>query len=476
MKLLKPEFKYALKELLHRAGLVGPIKEIDDGFECSGIRFYYGEFSGLIEKQPTISFMKSNSQDWDQLIDPQSPKINWVKTKQLLPPERYNNLMHSETPILFWKKNIESEEKPVIIFSKRSVVFNPDFIAAVVFMLSRWEETISGIRDNHDRFPAHASMAYRNGFLDRPIIDEYALILRHWIQYLLPNWIPQRKSPSILLTHDIDFIRKYTHPIKLGTTLLHQLRNFSSLRKLFLSIKIFFQEIQNPSSSVYIKSIKKLAEISKQNGMKSVFFFQATDPSKYDSGYSINDPLIQNEIQRIKDYGFEIGLHPSYKSYDNFQNLSVEKQNLEKQLSQEVTSVRQHYLRFKVPLTWQIQSQSGFSVDLSLGYPEIEGFRCGTCHPFHPYDLNNKKEMEILEIPLIVMDRTLMNYRKMRPTQAFDAISNIFKQCLAVEGVFTLLWHNSSLMDEYREWGEMYESLIENLSNSLSDHFSDLNN
>jgi hypothetical protein len=463
MKLIKSEFKYSLRELLRRAGLNGAVNEINGGFECHGIRFYYCEILRQTDHYPTVIFMKSSPQDWNQLINLQTPEIRWVGKKQLLPPG-HEKRVYPKTPILFWGKNIKSKGKPINILSEKTVVFNADFIAAVLFMLSRWEETVLETRDKHDRFPAQASLAYRNGFLDRPIVDEYAFILRSWIQYLLPGWNPQIKSPSLLLTHDIDFIRKYSHPIKLGTTLYHQFENRSNLNEILSSVRFFFQEIRHPSSSVYIKGISKLAEISRRNEIKSIFFFQATDPSKYDSGYSINDPQIQTEIQRIKEYGFEIGLHPSYDSYNNYQKLAVEKQNLEKQLSREVKFIRQHYLRFKVPLTWQIQSQADFTTDFSLGYPEMGGFRCGTCHSFHPYDLTNKKEMKILETPLIVMDRTLMNYRKMKPKQAFDRISEILKRCLEVEGVFSLLWHNSSLMDEYKEWGDMYQSFTENLT------------
>ena len=57
-----------------------------------------------------------------------------------------------------------------------------------------------------------------------------------------------------------------------------------------------------------------------------------------------------------------------------------------------------------------------------------------------------------------------MNYRKLKPKQSFDRISEILKRCLEVEGVFSLLWHNSSLMDECKEWGDMYQSFIENLT------------
>ena len=40
-------------------------------------------------------------------------------------------------------------------------------------MLSRYEELITKDRDQHNRFPATASVAFKAGFLDRPIVSEY---------------------------------------------------------------------------------------------------------------------------------------------------------------------------------------------------------------------------------------------------------------------------------------------------------------
>lgn len=464
MKLSKTEFKYSLKELLLRAGYNGNIEEIDRGYGCLGINFFYDEMPRQTNYSPTITFKKSSPQDWDRLVNPHTSEIKWFDVKELMPPDYQTRESH-KIPILFWGKHFKSEDKP-IIFSKEKVVFNVDFVAAVFFMLSRWEETVVETRDKYDRFPAHASLAFRHNFLDQPIVDEYALILLAWIRYLLPGWKPVIKNPSLLLTHDIDFIRKYANPLKLTTTLFYQIRNRSNLAELISSIKTFAKEIRHPNSSIFLKGISKLAEISRKNDLKSIFFFQAADPSKNDSGYTFDDQQLQSEIHRIQDYDFEIGLHPSYDSYDDYEKLMSEKRKLEQNIRQDIKLVRQHYLRFKVPLTWQIQLQAGFKADFSLGYPEVEGFRCGTCHPFHPYDLINKEEMRILEIPLIVMDRTFMTYRKMKPKQAFKRISEIYRRCLSVNGTFSLLWHNSSLLDENKEWGDEYQSFIENLSPS----------
>ncbi len=52
-----------------------------------------------------------------------------------------------------------------------------DILGSAFFMLTRYEEYIEPERDLHDRFPASASLAYQEGFLDRPIINEYIEIL-----------------------------------------------------------------------------------------------------------------------------------------------------------------------------------------------------------------------------------------------------------------------------------------------------------
>ena len=52
-----------------------------------------------------------------------------------------------------------------------------DIFGSVFFMITRYEEVVKSDRDEYDRFPAAASLAYQEGFLDRPIVNEYLEIL-----------------------------------------------------------------------------------------------------------------------------------------------------------------------------------------------------------------------------------------------------------------------------------------------------------
>ena len=45
-----------------------------------------------------------------------------------------------------------------------------------------------------------------NRFLDRPIIDEYTLIIQNWIKYLFPNWELPKNQFKFNISHDIDLL------------------------------------------------------------------------------------------------------------------------------------------------------------------------------------------------------------------------------------------------------------------------------
>ena len=80
------------------------------------------------------------------------------------------------------------------------------------------------------------------------------------------------------------------------------------------------------------------------------------------------------------------------------------------------------------------------------------------------FDLEADREIDLWEIPLIVMDGTLLHYRNLKPSQGEEIIYNLAHRCKGVEGTFTLLWHNTSFQGEWALWGDMYNSVVRNLS------------
>ncbi|RLI52278.1 MAG: hypothetical protein DRP09_18320, partial [Candidatus Thorarchaeota archaeon] len=67
---------------------------------------------------------------------------------------------------------------------------------------------------------------------------------------------------------------------------------------------------------------------------------------------------------------------------------------------------------------------------------------------FKPFNLFTNKEIDILEIPLTVMDCTLFNYMKLDYEKAWEIIKILINIVEKYRGVITILWHNTYMIDE----------------------------
>jgi hypothetical protein len=121
---------------------------------------------------------------------------------------------------------------------------------------------------------------------------------------------------------------------------------------------------------------------------------------------------------------------------------------------------RMHFLRFENPVTWKGLEQAGLAYDSTLGYPEHIGFRCGTCRQFPVYHLTERRKLNLVERPLLVMDQTLLNCKYMNLTyeEALKKCSYLANICRKYNGNFTLLWHNSHLVSSKER--ELYKQIV----------------
>ena len=115
---------------------------------------------------------------------------------------------------------------------------------------------------------------------------------------------------------------------------------------------------------------------------------------------------------------------------------------------------RQHYLRFDLPEMWQRLNDTGLSTDSSLSFADMAGFRCGTCYPYHTFNLLTKQKLKLIEVPLIVMEWSVLAEKYMNiknSDEAYLTINSLIKKCYQFSGCFTLLWHNHLLDNEDRK-------------------------
>jgi len=294
-------------------------------------------------------------------------------------------------------------------------------------LFTRKEEYDNPLRDQYDRFPYYAS---KDRDIFEPKASQYLAGHGYSVQY------PDNAPFAVCLTHDIDVT--YQSVRSKGISALRALKNGKPSRPV--------QSISRMrSKKLPFCNFAEIMDLEEKFGAKSTFFFMSESPGEQDYSYDIKD--LEPEISEIVDRGWEVGLHGGHGTYLNPEEMREKKERLEKVARKPVLGDRNHYLRFRVPDTWEFLSQAGFKYDSTLGYADCIGFRNGMCHPFRPFNLNTGHEIDIVEIPLVVMDGTLFqSYMRLDSDSAIKLVKRLIDQVAELHGVFTLLWHNTFLL------------------------------
>lgn len=311
-------------------------------------------------------------------------------------------------------------------------------------LFTRKEEYSPKQLDKHGRF--NCVFSSRRSNIQEPLVSRFLSESGFQVKY------PGNKGFAICLTHDVDDIYPPITHVLLSSAYAIKKLNPKELGKQVLWK--FGKKRQSP-----FLNFKQIMEIESKFNARSTFYFLATGRDFRRFRYSIED--VGNELKSIVSNGWDVGLHIGYYSYDDLQSIIAEKKRLEKVLGREVIGCRNHYLRFKVPETWETLAKAGFKYDTTLGYADAIGFRNGMCHPFRPFNLNSNSEIDIVEIPLAIMDGTLWDDMKLDLTEAFKQVKKMIDQVEKYNGVLTLLWHNYVFTCPFREkWAKLYESIL----------------
>ena len=329
-----------------------------------------------------------------------------------------------------------------------------DIVAASFYMLTRWEETVIENKDEHNRFLAIDSLAYKNNFLHRPIVNEYVEILYHILKSFGLDQIRKVRKYTTLATHDVD--RPFLWDSTLGK--IKSIGASLLIRRNKEEIKLRAQNIVTGTDP--FDTFDLLMDMSESIGEKAYFFFMAGGETEFDNFYQLGEQAVIDLIKRIKERNHCIGIHPSYNTYNNTEMLSSEIDALKMATGMEVTASRQHYLRFDTSSTWNNLEDADVRWDSTMGYPDEAGFRSGVCYTYPLYDIYNRKQLNLLEKPLIVMDATLLRYEKLQIEQALSRVENLQKEVHRYQGEFVFLWHNSSFnSQEWIGFDEVYKSM-----------------
>lgn len=310
-----------------------------------------------------------------------------------------------------------------------------DVFTASFWLLSRWEEYLSNTKDEHQRFTANSSFAFKCGFLDRPVIDEWVVMLFDEINIYWPNSIVDKRTFKHTLTVDIDAPFAYQHKsivTHTGASIKHILSGKLSLIK--DRINVLKRATLDPFDTYNL--FKKYSSSS-----SIIYFIHVGDKTTHDPATPKPSVMI-DLLYDLSKYA-AIGLHPSYKSHKN-NEFEIEKNRLENWIKQPVTKSRFHFFKFEIPISIQHISKAGINEEYSMGYPEEIGFRAGTSFPFPFYDLKQEKELSVVIYPFAFMDATYMHYKRDTVNDSLNSMKEIIDKVYSINGCLISVWHNHS--------------------------------
>lgn len=360
-------------------------------------------------------------------------------------------------------------KQPLTEFDEQGAIIHYDILGLTYWMLNRIEEIGSDQLDEHGRFPATASHAYKYGYLDRPIVDEWLNILGQVIKKVWPEIKLKEHKFSIKVSHDVD------------TPSLYAFKPWKNILRMMAGHALKRRDFKAFLSAPYVKFVTNrellkrdpfntfdwLMNVSEKNKIKSAFYFICgrTNP-QFDGDYEIEHPVMRKLLREIHSRGHEIGLHPSYGTYQKPELIVKEAERLkavckEEGIEQPEWGGRMHYLRWKHPVTLSGWDQAGMTYDSTLGYADRAGFRCGTCFEYPGFDPIEQEVLNVRIKPLIAMDCSVTGSAYEGhgfSDEAFERLKHLKKRCISVGGVFSLLWHNSYL--KARGAKSLYEGTI----------------
>ncbi|MEW6663398.1 MAG: polysaccharide deacetylase family protein [Bacillota bacterium] len=435
------------------------------------LNVFLGDFLGLdyavtTHRKPEVVIKMVNINDRILILEDtlfQTPAEQWLNSKSLpkSPPLRWNVIddlpeaifCDPELPVLYGRQIANGK-----LFHQQDglVHLGLDILGSSFFMLTRYEEVVLRERDQHERFPARSSIAYKEGFLERPVVNEYLEVLWAAMQRLWPGLQRKPRQFKVFPTHDVDnpFAVNGLPVTRAARSCLGDLLKRKSLALAVKRCQSWLNTKKYGLDYDLYNTFDYLMDKSEEKGLKSAFYFMAgCTNKKYEGSYALHDPWMRRLLRKIHQRGHEIGFHPSYETYQDPQKTVEEFQYLQKicreeNIQQERWGGRQHYLRWDASTTWRNWEAAGLYYDSTVGYADHPGFRCGTCYEFPVFDLQTRKKLNLRERPLIVMEGTLLgeNYLGLDHDHVWEHINRLIDACWLFQGDFILLGSFSNKM------------------------------
>jgi hypothetical protein len=397
--------------------------------------------------------------DKDHFINFEKPKISYC-------PERLTENEFWIKPVnLLFETGIEPQViecftlGDYIAFYKTTECDFPfDILAASFYLMCRYEEYLPHKKDELGRYAFSNSLACKQDFLDRPLVNIWLKELKKRLQKKFSDLYFSYVHFKFIPSYDIDKAYDY---VDLGWKQNIKADLQSVLTGKWTEIKTR-NAVLNGNEKDNFDAYEWLDALHLYCRLKPYYFFLlSSEPKGYDNNIDPTNPALQQLIE-YHAAGNTIGMHPSWQSGDDEQLLIEEKELLEYLSGKAIISSRQHCIRFNLPHTYRTLIDLGIANEYSMGYGNINGFRASIASSFYWFDLEKNEQTNLLLYPFCFMDATAYYEQKFTVQQAFKQLMYYYNEIKNVNGLMVTVWHNHFLGTDpqFSGWRDMYEIFL----------------
>ena len=397
--------------------------------------------------------------DKDFYLTSTSPRLNYsksividgevfVESADLLQERQIN-----EVEVNF----LEINENPYLFATTHQESYHHDLFAATFYLISRYEEYFPHLKDKYGRYKASESIAYKEGFLKRPIVNIWVQEFIAVLEDKYPELQINKPKFKYISTIDIDnaylykgkgFVRFLAFLIKSVLSF-----NFSEIKQ---AVEVVFRKRKDPYDTYSLQF-----NLQKKYDLNVKYFVLLGDYGLNDKNLSHTNSNVNSLIKRLADLA-PVGIHPSFGSNKNIVNLQEEIKRLEYIQKREVSLSRQHFLKLSLPETYKKLIASGITDDYTMGYASELGFRAGIASSFTFYDLDMEQELPIRIHPFAITDDVLKFNMKISADDVVSEISELIDTVKKIDGTLISVWHNDTFSNfgQWKGWKNVYEEMV----------------
>lgn len=342
-----------------------------------------------------------------------------------------------------------------------------DPLAFAFWWLARVEELLAPPEadafDEHGRFRYTASAMHRSGEPYAVPVDDLAIEIVHRLHDAGLDVVDERHGAAPLVaTHDIDLPWRWTRAGRRRAlrSILDDLRRGHVRRA--IRTKLAWLAGLVPGRRDPWDNFDAITTLERAEGAESTSYLLVGCHVSEDGSAELHERgRTWLGDHRGQELGDRIGLHGSYTSSDTPGRLHAELAELGARTGGSHPDHRFHYLRHRPVEAWPLLERTGIRSDSSLGFAEQPGFRAGTAHPFRAWDHEAGTPLELVVIPLALMDASFderyLDIRSWRERwivigDVLDAING---------GSSSILIHNDRLCNSNDGgWTRAYRRLI----------------